>query len=72
MKIRDFLLYIYYKLHFVIHNISSLESATRFLKDYDQDGYHNSIIDNKKKGEGLKLGGTISETWEWDELIELK
>ncbi len=60
-----------YTIRFVVNNTSSWESATRLRKDNDKSGEHDSVIDNKERGEGIKLGGNIKQNWTWEEIITI-
>jgi len=52
-----------YTLTFTVDNTSGWESATR-LRQRGQ-----SIIPNKNRGKGIKLGGDVSQKWIWTETI---
>ena len=54
-------------LNFTVTNTSGWESATRLRKDNDGNGQHDGIIPNKKRGDGIKLGGNLQEVWQWTE-----
>lgn len=45
---------------FSIKNVTGWESGTRGVD-------HTYILDNKYRGDGIHLGGTISETFVWVE-----
>lgn len=55
-----------YILIFEVNNTSGWESATRLRKG------HKGIIPNKKRGEGIHLGGNVSQTWRWTETFNVK
>ena len=55
-----------YILIFEVNNTSGWESATRLRKG------HKGIIPNKKRGEGIHLGGNVSQTWRWTETYNVK
>ena len=57
-----------YQLNYEVSNDSGWESATR-LRVSHEHSYHDGIIPNSKRGEGIGLGGTISEKWQWSETI---
>ena len=58
-----------YTVNYTVNNTTSWESGTRFRVDNDGDGVHDGIIPNKDTGDGLHLGGTVSQRWEWSETI---
>lgn len=58
-----------YTVDYTVNNTSGLESGTRFRVDNDGDDVHDGIIPNKDQGDGLHLGGTISQQWKWSETI---
>ncbi|PWS31787.1 hypothetical protein [Pedobacter paludis] len=51
---------------FLSENVSSWESATRFIKT---ERGNVGIIDNKARGTGLHLGGNVGEKFTWTETI---
>ena len=55
-------------LNFTVTNTSGWESATRLRKDNDGNGQHDGIIPNKRRGDGIKLGGNLQEIWQWTEV----
>ena len=55
-----------YILNFEVNNTSGWESAARLRKG------HKGIIPNKKRGEGIHLGGNVSQTWRWTETYNVK
>lgn len=58
-----------YELTFVIKNKTGWKSGTRGLNDYDGNPNNDSILDNKDRGVGIHLGGTIGETFYWKEIV---
>ena len=58
-----------YKLTFVIKNKTGWQSGTRGLNDYNGNPTDDSIIPDKPRGTGVHLGGTIGETFGWQEII---
>ncbi len=60
-----------YTLKFSVTNTSGWESATRLRRDMNHDGAHDSIIPDKMRGTGIKLGGNLKQIWTWEERITL-
>ena len=60
-----------YKLTFVVKNKTGWESGTRGLNDGDNNPHNDSVIDDKPRGQGLHLGGTIGETFGWYETVTI-
>ena len=58
-----------YKLTFIIKNKTGWQSGTRGLNDYNGNPLDDSIIPDKPRGTGVHLGGTIGETFGWQEII---
>ncbi len=58
-----------YKLTFVIKNKTGWQSGTRGLNDYNGDPTDDSVIPDKPRGAGVHLGGTIAQTYGWNEII---
>ena len=58
-----------YKLTFIIKNKTGWQSGTRGLNDYNGNPLEDSIIPDKPRGTGIHLGGTIGETFGWQEII---
>ncbi|MCC7117228.1 MAG: hypothetical protein IT310_01785 [Anaerolineales bacterium] len=61
-----------YAFHYQITNPSTWESATRFRIDStaDSDTINEAIIpDVSPRGEGIRLGGLLEQTFEWSEEI---
>jgi RHS repeat-associated protein len=56
-------------LNYTVTNTSGWESATRFRKDNDNNGQHDAIIPDKKRGGKVPLGGNLNEVWQWSETI---
>ena len=59
-----------YRLDYEVLNDTGWESATR-LRVSHEHSYHDGIIPNSNRGEGIGLGGTISEKWTWSETITI-
>lgn len=55
-----------YTFNYKVENTSGWESATRLRED------RGSIIPDKERGEGLMLGGNISQEWTWSETKNIK
>lgn len=51
-----------YPFTFIIKNVTGWESGTRGVNG-------TYVIDNKPRGQGIHLGGTIAETFVWNELF---
>ena len=60
-----------YSLQYTVSNTTGWESATRLRVDHDSDGIHDAIIPDSNRGEGIGLGGTISEEWQWSEVVSI-
>lgn len=60
-----------YKLTFIIKNKTGWQSGTRGLNDYNGNPLDDSIIPDKPRGTGVLLGGTIGETFGWQEIINV-
>jgi len=56
-----------YAINFEVINKTGWESATRLIPDEDDDGVNESIIPDKPRGQGIHLGGTIVDVFEWSE-----
>jgi RHS repeat-associated protein len=54
---------------YTVTNTSSWESATRLRKAATPGGEHQGIIPNSQRGDGLRLGGNLNETWTWTETV---
>ena len=50
-----------------VMNTSGWDSGTRFRKDNNGDGVHDGVVPDKSRGDGIKLGGNLNETWIWTE-----
>ena len=59
-----------YQLNYEVSNDSGWESATR-LRVSHEHSYHDGIIPNCERGEGIGLGGTITEKWKCPETITI-
>ena len=60
-----------YSLQYTVSNTTGWESATRLRVDHNGDGIHDAIIPDSNRGEGIGLGGTISEEWQWSEVVSI-
>lgn len=60
-----------YKLTFIIKNKIGWQSGTRGLNDHNGNPLDDSIIGDKPRGTGVHLGGTIGETFGWQEIITI-
>lgn len=58
-----------YELTFIVKNKTGWQSGTRGLNDYNNDPTNDSSLDDKPRGDGIHLGGTIGETFGWKETI---
>ena len=58
-----------YKLTFIIKNKTGWQSGTRGLNDYDGNPLNDSVIPDKPRGIGIRLGGTIGQTYGWTETV---
>lgn len=58
-----------YELNYEVNNHTGWESGTRLRQDINADGTHDEIIPNKERGEGIHLGGTISQKFTWSETV---
>jgi len=56
-------------IQFTISNDLGWESGTRFIKGQNGGG-NQGVIDNKDVGDGLHLGGTITNIFIWTETVE--
>lgn len=56
-----------YELTFIIKNKTGRESGTRWLNDGDGNPHNDSVLQDKLRGVGIHLGGTIAETFGWKE-----
>ncbi|MFK7748571.1 MAG: hypothetical protein AB8B65_09280 [Kordia sp.] len=56
-------------LTFTVSNPSTWDSATRLRIDNDGDGNHDGIFPNKERDTGIKIGGSINQTWTWTETL---
>ena len=55
-------------LKFKVTNTSGWASGTRLRKAATPGGIHQSVIDDRQRGDpGVALGGNISEEWKWEE-----
>jgi len=53
---------------YVLSNTTGWESGTRFIIKKPWEIQNQPIIPNKKRGEGIHLGGTIKQKWVFSEL----
>lgn len=61
-----------YTLNYIVINPTGWESGTRLRVNHDKDdNTHDAIIPDCDRGEGVGLGGTISEKWTWSETITI-
>ena len=61
-----------YTLNYTVINPTGWESGTRLRVNHDKDdNTHDAIIPDCDRGEGVGLGGTISEKWTWSETITI-
>lgn len=60
-----------FELTFVVKNKTGWESGTRGLNNGDGNSSNDSVIQDKPRGQGLHLGGTIGETFGWKETITI-
>ena len=60
-----------FELTFIIKNKTGRESGTRWLNDGDNNPHNDSILQDKPRGEGINLGGTIAQTYGWKETITI-
>lgn len=58
-----------YTLDYTASNTTGWASGTRLRKDNDGNGVHDAIIPDKKRGEGIPLGGNLKEIWQWSETV---
>ena len=58
-----------YKLTFIVKNKTGWTSGTRGLNDNDGNPNNDSALNDKDRGTGIHLGGTIGETFGWYEIV---
>ena len=61
-----------FELTFIIKNKTGWESGTRWLNDNDGNPHNDSVLNDKTRGVGIHLGGTIAQTYGWKETIKKK
>jgi len=60
-----------FELTFIIKNKTGWESGTRWLNDNDRNPHNDSVLNDKPRGVGIHLGGTIAQTYGWKETITI-
>lgn len=60
-----------FELTFIIKNKTGWESGTRWLNDNDGNPHNDSVLNDKPRGVGIHLGGTIAQTYGWKEAITI-
>lgn len=56
-----------YQLKYKVTNTSGWESGTRFRRDNDGNKQNDGIIPDKERGDGVDMGGNMSQEWTWEE-----
>lgn len=50
-------------------NKTGWQSESRGFNDYNVNSFDDSVIPDKPRGTGIHLGGTIGQTFGWNEIV---